>query len=343
MWMPYRTLVNEICSYVVSIGIYMGLFYGNVWQARKFPFLSPMLFSGDSTSKRYVPYNTAAILDKKMEVQEDLLAEQGLPFRTAASVMSSTGGNMAITSTFTHMLLWHYQDLKSAWSFCTIDNFKQLGRPKEWNLKFWTWEQKVRTQEELDAIDPHYGLMAAYKDIPQWWFGAILIFSISTGLMACYLGETTLPWWGFLIAICLSCTFLPFFAAQSAIFGFSPAAQPLIQLIGAYLIPGKPIANMYFITYGFNSLYQAKFLLRDLKLGQYTHLSPRCTFTTQMIGTSIGCIISYFMMKQIVDQKQDILKDIQGNNVWSGQQLQSFNSAASQLSCNDITLADLSF
>jgi OPT family oligopeptide transporter len=329
MWMPYRTLVNEIISYTISIGIYVGLYYGNVWQALKFPFLSPMLFSEKSTPQKYIPYNTTAILNKKMEVQDSLLAEHGLPFKTAAAVFSTTGVNAAISATFIHMFLWHYQDLRSAWSFFTIENFKKLGKPREWNLKFWTWKNKPITREEADAIDPHYGLMTSYDDIPQWWFGLILVLSMATGLVACYWGETTLPWWGFFVAISLSATCLTFFAAQTAMFGFSPMVQPLIQLIGAYLIPGKPVANMYFATYGFNSLYQAKFLLRDLKLGQYTHLAPRCTFATQMIGTAMGCIISYFMMEQVVEQKQDILRDIQGTNVWSGQQLQGFNSGVS--------------
>jgi OPT family oligopeptide transporter len=329
MWMPYRTLVNEVVSYLISIGIYMGLYYGNVWQSLKFPFLSPMLFSEKSTAKRFIPYNTTAILNKKMEVQDSLLEKYGLPYKTSASIFATTGLNAAISATFIHMFIWHYQDLKSAWSFFTIANFKKLGKPKEWNLKFWTWKNKVITQEEANAIDPHYGLMMAYDDIPQWWFGVILVLSMSSGLVACYLGETTLPWWGFFVAISLSAMCLTFFAAQTAMFGFSPQVQPLIQLIGAYLIPGKPVANMYFATYGFNSLYQAKFLLRDLKLGQYTHLAPRCTFATQMVGTAMGCIIAYFMMEQVVEQKQDILRDIQGTNVWSGQQLQGFNSAVS--------------
>src|ERR1700760_2130902 len=99
MWMPFRTLVNEVCAYVISIGIYMGLYYGNVWQALKFPFLSPILYSEKSTSKRYIPYNTTAILNKKMEVQEHLLAKHGLPFKTSASVLANTGSNMAISAT----------------------------------------------------------------------------------------------------------------------------------------------------------------------------------------------------------------------------------------------------
>jgi uncharacterized oligopeptide transporter (OPT) family protein len=94
------------------------------------------------------------------------------------------------------------------------------------------------------------------------------------------------------------------------------------------MLPGRPVANMYFATFGYNSLYQAKNMLKDLKLGQYVHLAPKCTFVMQVIGTAIGCLMSYIMMEQITTEKREILLAIQGTNVWSGQQLQKENSAA---------------
>lgn len=99
-------------------------------------------------------------------------------------------------------------------------------------------------------------------------------------------------------------------------------------MIGAYILPGMPLSSLYFGMYGFNSLYQAKFMLKDLKLGQYVHLAPRCVFIVQIIGTSLGCVMSYFMMQKITDEKREILLAIQGTNVWSGQMLQSQNSQA---------------
>jgi hypothetical protein len=126
----------------------------------------------------------------------------------------------------------------------------------------------------------------------------------------------------------MSALLLPFFAALTAMFGFQLMVQPLIQMIGAYILPGLPVANMYFSMFGFNSLYQAKFMLKDLKLGQYVHLAPKCVFLVQVFGTTLGCIMSYFMMQKITDEKRDILLAIQGTNVWSGQTLQSENSSA---------------
>ena len=39
----------------------------------------------------------------------------------------------------------------------------------------------------------------------------------------------------------------------------------LKKMLGGALIPGKPVANMYFTMYGYNSVVQALNLLRDLK------------------------------------------------------------------------------
>jgi len=210
----------------------------------------------------------------------------------------------------------------------SLEQVKIIFKPKQWDLKFWQHKAKTISREEADEICPHYGLMQAYEDVPSWWFGSVWIFSCAVGLSTSTMAGSTLPWWAFFLAITISAVSLTFFAALTAMFGFSLLVQPLIQMIGAYVIPGRPLANMYFATFGFNSLYQAKHMLKDLKLGQYVHLAPKCTFTMQIIGTAIGCCMSYIMMQKITTEKRDILLAIQGTNVWSGQMLQSQNSAA---------------
>jgi hypothetical protein len=64
--------------------------------------------------------------------------------------------------------------------------------------------------------------------------------------------------------------------------GFTPNIQNLVQvcvlphppllvfntykMLGAAMIPGNPQANMYFTLYGYNTLDQARGLIRDLKM-----------------------------------------------------------------------------
>ena len=69
-------------------------------------------------------------------------------------------------------------------------------------------------------------------------------------------------------------------------------------------------------------------MMRDLKLGQYTKLPPRITFLCQTLGGIVGGILNYVVMKSVIDGNREILLDVQGTNVWSGQQVQSYNSAA---------------
>jgi hypothetical protein len=138
--------------------------------------------------------------------------------------------------------------------------------------------------------------MLAYDDAPNWWYGIVFLVSIVFGLVSIYKADSTLPWWGFIMATALSSVCILFFGAQFALTGFGFNVQPVIQMLGGYLHPGRPVANMYFVLFGYNSVAQGQLLLRDLKFAQYTHLSPRCTFVMQMVGTVVGSIFSIIMM-----------------------------------------------
>jgi hypothetical protein len=101
------------------------------------------------------------------------------------------------------------------------------------------------------------------------WYGAVLFLSVLFGLITIYLGGSTLPWWSFFISVGLAAICILFFGAQYAITGFNFNMQPIIQMIGGYLQNGNPVANMYFVLFGYNSVYQAQLLLKDLKFSQY--------------------------------------------------------------------------
>jgi OPT family oligopeptide transporter len=235
-------------------------------------------------------------------------------------VLNILVSNLAITATFTHLFCWNYNEIKSAWSFASPSNLRKIANPRSWNWAFWRHATDSRPK---DTTDPHLKLMLAYKDAPDWWYGATFVIAVGLGFAACYLAESTLPWWGFTVSVLIAATNILFFGAQYAITAFLFNTQTLIQMIGGYMHPGRPVANMYFTLFGYNSVSQGQLLLRDLKLGQYVHLSPRCTFAMQIMGTVLGGLVSYFVMNSVTDSQRDILLDIDGTNVWSGQLRQS--------------------
>lgn len=179
-------------------------------------------------------------------------------------------------------------------------------------------------------------MMLAYNEVPAMWYIGILAVSMVAALFCIYNLNSTLPWWGFLLACLLSFLSTLFFGALAGLIGFNVPITSVIQLIGGYLHPGKPVANMYFVLFGANAEAQALFLVENLKLGQYGKLSPKCTFTVQIIGTVFGAIVNYALMSSITTSQREILLSLEGTNIWSGQVIQSFNSNVSplcQISC----------
>jgi len=156
----------------------------------------------------------------------------------------------------------------------------------------------------------------------------VLLISFIIGVICLYKVKSTLPWWALVVAVAISYVSMIFFSGMYAITGFGFNISNLAQLLGAYMNPGLPVANMYFTLYGYNSINQGQLLLKDLKIAQYAKLPPRCTFTVQMVGTLVGAIFNYVMMDSITKNQREILLSVEGTNVWSGQQVQTYNTNA---------------
>lgn len=163
---------------------------------------------------------------------------------------------------------------------------------------------------------------------PEWWYHAVFVISAIIGLICCYQQETQLPWWAFLIALAISWFLTMVYACLYGLLGFYYQPSTAIQMIGAYMVPRKPVANMMFVLYGSNSLVQAILMLGDLKLAQYVKLPPRATFTAQMLGSCVGAVLNWVMMNSIVNSQRDTLLSVEGTSIWSGQNVQSYNSQA---------------
>ncbi|EXM15621.1 hypothetical protein FOTG_16062 [Fusarium oxysporum f. sp. vasinfectum 25433] len=322
LWTPLLTLGNSLAGYLLCIALFLCVYYGNIWDAQKFPFLSQLLFSRDSTSSNYVIYNQTKILDDKNVLLPSALEEEGIPFFAGTYAMFLFTTNLAVSATISHLLLWNWEDIKMGYSFLSPSSLRRLFSPLSWSLR------SNRDPGSDKEKDPHYRLMLAYPECPSWWYTLILLLSVIMGIIAIYTAQSTLPWYGFLTSIAVAGTFILFFGAQVALTGFQGNVQPIVQMIGGYLHPGQPLANMYFTLFGYNSVIQGISMVQDLKFGQYAKLPPKTTFSTQLAGTLIGGIINYIMMVEITTNQRDILLSIQGTNVWSGQNIQQFNSQA---------------
>jgi hypothetical protein len=65
--------------------------------------------------------------------------------------------SQALGATFTHMLLWNWDDLYSAWSWMTPSSIKQWWANFDWKV----WQADGMREQDIDdkQIDPHYKQM----------------------------------------------------------------------------------------------------------------------------------------------------------------------------------------
>ncbi|KAI5116279.1 hypothetical protein M0805_005888 [Coniferiporia weirii] len=325
---PLQAQFSNFIGYLLCMVVFCGVFYKNIWKSRNFPFLSQELFYENGTV-----YNQLLILDSNFEVDKTLLAEQGLPFYAGTWVVQLLTTNLGMAATFTHLILWNYSDMSAAWSWCTPTKLRAAYASFTWRglLNFDERAERERLYAETqgdDSVDPHYREMLKYPDAPNSWYGLTLVLSAIVALVVIYKANSTLPWWGFLISLALGSLSILFFGALYAITGLQFIIQPFVQMIGGFIHPGRPMANMYFVLFSYNSVTQAQLLLRDLKIAQYTKLPPRAAFAAQTAGTLLGCVLNFVLMNSIIDSQAPTLLSVEGTNIWSGQQPQQYNSQA---------------
>ncbi|KAF0906793.1 hypothetical protein E2562_012579 [Oryza meyeriana var. granulata] len=138
-----------------------------------------------------------------------------------------------------------------------------------------------------DKPDVHTRLMRSYRDVPSWWFYAMLALSVAVSLVLCTVlrKEVQLPWWGLLFACAMAFVFTLPISIITATTNQTPGLNVITKYVIGLILPGKPIANVCFKAYGYMSMSQAVSFLADFKLGHYMKIPPKSMFLVQFVGT----------------------------------------------------------
>ncbi|KAF7351814.1 OPT oligopeptide transporter [Mycena venus] len=294
LFTPLSTQLSLYGGCAVCMIAFCACYAMNTWNTQNFPFLTQLLYYENGTE-----YDQLSILNDDFTLNYDKLAVQGLPWYAASQLLYKVSRTIYIGAALSHFLIWHG---KRVWKLI------RAGR------------------EGID--DPHFKKMKAYPEMSNWWYLTVFVVCFGVAIGTTYGAKSQLPAWATIIALLFGWIFVPVIGTLYATVGYAPSIENLIQMLGGALVPGKPVANMYFTMYGYQSVVQAYTLTGDLKIGQYTKLPPRATFAVQSVGSIVGGLLNFVIMKTIISVHADVLRDVQGTNIWSGQQVQSFNSAA---------------
>ncbi|CAH9119455.1 unnamed protein product [Cuscuta epithymum] len=286
---PFFAIANITVGYVAVIYVIIPIAYWglNLYSARTYPLFSSHLFNNQGQV-----YNVSSIVNERFELDKTAYARQG---RISLSIFFalSYGLNFAsVIATLTHVALFNGRDI--------YNRFKSSHKGKD---------------------DIHTRLMKKYKDIPAWWFYVTLALSLALSLFMCIFmkNEIQLPWWGLLLAVAVACLFTLPISVITATTNQTPGLNVITEYILGLLMPGKPIANVCFKTFGYISMSQAVSFLNDFKLGHYMKIPPRSMFIVQLVGTvvagTINIAVAWGLLTSIPNICQDNL--LPPNSQWT--------------------------
>ncbi|RIA90001.1 oligopeptide transporter OPT family [Glomus cerebriforme] len=300
LYVPWWSQVNNFVGIVLGVWIIAPLLYHyNVLDAQKFSFASTHPL--DANGERY---NQTRILDQDTKTLNITAYEEYSPiYLSTTFAMSYLYSFALITAVMSHVALFHGEEI-------------------------WKRFRASRNEEEEDI---HCKLMNVYPEVPNWWYSILYVIMFIVAIILGYITVAHLPWWGMILSVMLSTIFvLPIGVIQAISGSTSLGLNVITEMVCGYVLPGNPIANTYFKTYGYMGVYQCLTFVGDLKLGHYLKIPPRAMFICQFYGTIIGGITNYWILQLIIKEKRPYLdgtiEDPSGQ--WSGWQSQVFNTAS---------------
>ncbi|WFD06451.1 hypothetical protein MVES1_001796 [Malassezia vespertilionis] len=274
------------------------LYFSNFWNARAFS--SPIgssLYTANHTA-----FDVNAVLRKDNTL--DIVAwEKQKPMLLTPFFAISYGIAFTIlTSTISHVLIWHGKDIKKAW-------FNPV------------------------YSDIHNQLMQSYPLVPLSWYLWTLFLSLFAASVLVMTAPLQFPLWALLMSVGMSLFFLVPIGILKAISDTSVGLNVITEFVAGILIPGKPIGNVCWKCYGYMSCAQALNLISDLKLSHYMKINPRHMFIAQLVGTVIGCFVNYAVICVVLDPANGYRAFLDGSQVdpsgqWDGRKVQIFRSAS---------------
>ncbi|KAK3323160.1 OPT oligopeptide transporter protein-domain-containing protein [Cercophora scortea] len=281
LMIPLFSTINKFAGSLISMLLILTMWYRNAFNTAYLPINSNRLY--DHASKLY---NVSRIVDADGLFVAAKYERYSPAFLAAGNITNFLAFFMIYTATLTYALLYHSHEIK-------------LGF-----LDLW---RSLRTAEkDLGRYqDVHNRLMASYREVPEWWFFGILLFSIACGVTGVAGWPTyTSPavvFYG--IVLCL--VFVVPIGIIKAMTGIEVSLAVLAEFMGGSLFPGNALAMNYMKAYGFVTCSHAISFAHDLKLAHYVKIPPRQTFSAQIVATVVSTLICTallnFQMNNIPD------------------------------------------
>ncbi|PFH58232.1 hypothetical protein XA68_13995 [Ophiocordyceps unilateralis] len=299
---PFWAAMNVIGGLVIVMWITAPLlYYTNVLYSSYMPMLSSAVF--DNTG---AVYNVSKILTADFLFDRQAYSHYSRVFLPITYVLSYGVQFAGLAALLTHTLCWHGHDIwrtiRRSLAEARRDTnpaYRPMdgdGRPAS-SPSSLPGEDRAGLSDSasnadglLSREDVHCRLMNRYKDAPLSWYLLTFASMAAMGMFVVEYYPVHLPWYGLLLALAIGAIFFIPNGIIMAITNQHSSIYLICQLICGVAFPGRPIANMVFVTYGYISSAQGIKFAADLKLGHYMKIPPRIMFLVQVVATLVSSL-----------------------------------------------------
>ncbi|CAF2776029.1 unnamed protein product [Rotaria sp. Silwood2] len=290
---PFWAQVNILVGFVVLAWIITpAAYYSNLWNSKALPIVSVRVFTADGYF-----YNISAVLNSNLRLNETAYKQYGEIRMTPIFAFAYGISFAAIAAVIVHTILYQGKTILKQFRSSLKDN----------------------------NGDIHAKLMSRYKEAPEWWYTILFVVAFILAALVCHYGEL-MPWYYLFVAVAIAFIFLLPTGIVQAVTNQSIGLNVITEFVAGVAMPGDPLANVTFKTYGYITQYQSLLLISDLKLGHYMKIPPRAMFITQLIGTIIAGIINFFTANYLMSTIPHICT--QENPSWKCPNANTFFSAS---------------
>ncbi|KAG4436722.1 hypothetical protein IFR05_007805 [Cadophora sp. M221] len=291
---PFWAAMNVVGGLVIVMWIVAPIaYYKNLFFSSYMPILSSAVF--DNTGKIY---DVSKILTDDFLFDSEAYHKYSRVYLPITYVLSYGLQFAALASLLTHTACWHGKDIWRQWS----RSLKEVGGESKPAYKPLNGDGGPlrRSDSNMENIisqeDVHNRLMKRYKDAPMSWYLVTFVSMTAVGMFVVEYYPVHLPWYGLLLALGIcSILFIPI-GIVMAITNQQSSIYLICQLVCGAVFPGRPVANMVFVTYGYISSAQGIKFSADLKLGHYMKIPPRILFSVQMAATVVSSITQIIVL-----------------------------------------------
>lgn len=276
---PAFSTIQQYMGSVLSGLIIIAMYYSNMYYSAYIP-----INSNDAFTNQAKPYNVTMVITDS-HIDEAKYQEYGFGYYGAANIWGQGAWFAWYPMCLLYVGITQWAMIKQAYR-TVVDSIRNRGAAAARGTGF---------------NDAHSRMMSLYREVPDWWYLAILVIALVFGIVGFQAYPIHVPVWTLFATVAICICFLIPMAILNSMANVSFAMNVFFQLLAGWWFPGNPVAMMMMMNFGYNMDAQAEAYISNQKMAHYSKVSPRGIFFGQVSAVIINCFVFVGMTNWMID------------------------------------------